>query len=249
MRISPKGGEVDWPRDEGVLGVVGVAPWATLDFCRELYRLVSAKKDWHYPQVLLDINSKLPSRGRHLQLGEADPSPMIAQTIRELSERGASVAVVVCNTAHILFERWSRDLPIPVLNIVDETVAAACEIKPHRIAALSSGALAASRLYDAAVEGAGIAAHPLEEERQLQVNYLIETMKTQGSLSADDRKAVRRLGRHLRAAGVDAAILGCTELSVLYEDLVAAGLTVVDSNRALARAALHHLKVGVPLVD
>lgn len=249
MRIVSSESQVFWPLDEGVLGVVGVAPWATLEFCRELYRQVLARKDWEYPQVLLDINTKIPSRGRHLALGETDPSPMIAQTIRELADRGATIAVVVCNTAHILYERWSRNLPIPVLNIVDETVAAAVDIKPVRIATLSSGAVAESNLYDAAVKRAGIAIHRIEEEQQILVNHLIARIKIHGSLSIIERNALRQLGTDLRSAGVDVAIVGCTELSLLHEDLTASGLTVVDSNGALARAALRSLKIGVPLVD
>ena len=40
--IQPPGGAVHWPSGEGVLGVVGVAPWATLDFLRAFYALVPA---------------------------------------------------------------------------------------------------------------------------------------------------------------------------------------------------------------
>src|SRR5690348_692419 len=141
-RILPPGGEVDWPQDEGVLGVVGVAPWATLDFARALYRQVNARKDWHYPRVLLDINTKLPSRGRHLQLGETDPSEAIAATIDELARQGATLAVVVCNTAHILFDRWSRNAPIPILHIIEETVRAAQGAGACKVVALASASLA-----------------------------------------------------------------------------------------------------------
>ena len=102
-RIAPPGGVVDWPESEGTLGVVGVAPWATLDFCRVLYQAVRASKDWHFPRLLLDINTKIPSRGRHLQLGETDPSSAIAATIAELAEMGVgrvSIPVASCMVAH-----------------------------------------------------------------------------------------------------------------------------------------------------
>jgi aspartate racemase len=100
-KIKPLGGEVDWPIDEGTLGIVGVAPWATLEFCKVLYTRVLATKDWHYPRVIVDINTKLPSRGRYFQLGETDPSPAIKESISELHLQGATVVVVPCNTAHV----------------------------------------------------------------------------------------------------------------------------------------------------
>ena len=44
---------------------------------------------------------------------------------------------------------------------------------------------------------------------------------------------------HLKQAGCDAAILGCTELPLVIED-TNAPLPTLDSTRLLARAALRH---------
>ena len=235
--IAPAGGEVTWPLDEGVLGVVGVAPWATLEFCRCFYGLVSARKDWDFPRVLLDINTKLPSRGRHLQLGERDPSPYIAETIAELALAGATVAVVACNTAHVLFDRWSHGAPIPVLNIVREPVASARRSGARRLLVLASASLAQHNLYGQEAERAGLACLPLAPDLQCIVNGLIETIKTNGSFSASDDGAIAKLVEHARMGQADTVLLGCTELTALRQHVESAGLQVVDSNEALARAA------------
>lgn len=236
--IAPPGGEVSWPEGEGVLGVVGVAPWATLEFCRCFYSLVPARKDWHFPRVLLDINTKLPSRGRHLQLGERDPSPFISQTIAELAQAGATVAVVACNTAHILFDRWATAAPIPVLHIVRETARYAIQSGARRALALTSSSLAESRLYGHEADAVGLACVPLPDELQTIVNALIEAVKTCGTLQASDKAGVGRLLEHARAAQADTILLGCTELTALRGHIERAGLQFVDSNEALARAAL-----------
>lgn len=241
-RVVPPGGEVDWPHDEGTLGVVGVAPWATIAFCNALYAEVDARKDWHYPRVLLDINTKLPSRGRHLQLGETDPSPAIAATIDELARQGATVAVVVCNTAHILFDRWGKAPPIPVLHIVDETVRAAVARGARRAAALVSSSLASAGLYARAIIAAGGESVPLTGDQQTTVAALIERVKTGASDLHRDAAATRLLDE-LIASGADTIIAGCTELSVLAPAVADRGVTFVDSNVALARAALSHMAV------
>ena len=246
--IQPPGGEVSWPADEGVLGVVGVAPWATLDFCRALYEQVAAAKDWHYPRVLLDVNTKLPSRGRHLQLGETDPSPAIAATIRELAGQGATLAVVVCNTAHILFERWSQQSPIPVLNIVEETIRATVASGAALVTPFASRSLADSDLYGAAAQGQGLRVHRLAEPFQRWVSGFIEQIKVSGALGATEHEQLGVLAGHLRDSGVDTVILACTELSLLQAPLRDLGLKSVDSNRALARAALLHLGVSAELL-
>jgi len=236
--LFPAGGEITWPSNEGVLGVVGVAPWATLEFCKIFYQQVAAAKDWHYPRILIDINTKIPSRGRHLQLGEADPSPAIGETIRGLAQRGATVAVVVCNTAHVLFERWSTSLPIPVLNIVEETVRHAATSGASCIATLASKSLVASRIYDNAAERAGLSICDVEPEWQERVNDWIETVKTSGRITSEDKVALGYFIDLLRAKRVDTVLLGCTELSVLQGQLDDAGFRVIDSNYALAAAAL-----------
>jgi aspartate racemase len=235
--LAPAGGEVSWPLDEGVLGVVGVAPWATLEFCRSFYGLVSAQKDWHFPRVLLDINTKLPSRGRHLQLGERDPSPDIAETIAELAEAGATVAVVACNTAHILFDRWSYGAPIPVLNIVRESVLSAQRSGARRLLVLASASLAQHNLYGKEAELNGLACLSPPPDLQGIVNALIETIKTSSCFSENDDGAIAKLVEFAHKNQADTVLLGCTELSTLRHRIESAGLLVVDSNEALARAA------------
>lgn len=241
--IAPPGGAVDWPSDEGAIGVVGVAPWATLDFCRALYAEIHAAKDWHFPRVLLDINTKIPSRGRHLQLGETDPSPAIAATIRELAAQGATVAVVVCNTAHILYDRWATGSPVPVPHIVQETVALAAQQGGRRVTPLVSSSLAEHDLYGREVELAHLECRRLSSEHQRVVSHLIEVIKVQGALDPARQEDAQRLLSALRQDGVDTVLAGCTELSSLAPLCAAVGLKVVDSNVALARAALAQLRL------
>jgi aspartate racemase len=243
-KIEPPGGPVDWPAGEGALGVVGVAPWATLDFCRALYKAVGATKDWHYPRVLLDINCKLPSRGRHLQLGETDPSEAIAATIEELARQGATLAVVVCNTAHILFERWASHSSIPVLHIIEETTRRAIELNAKTVAPLVSASLADYDLYGQRARALGLSSAKLDSPDQSVVNELIAAIKVAGAPGAAETQAARALLGRLKAQGVDTIIAGCTELSVLDAVCREAGLRFVDSNVALALSALKRL--GLP---
>ena len=120
-RVEPEPSLAGWDPCEGTIGVVGVAPWATLDFCRAVYSLVDAEKDWHYPRLLIDANAKIPSRGRYLELGERDPSPLIRETIDELAEQGATVVAVPCNTAHLLYDRWASGARVAVPNLIEVT--------------------------------------------------------------------------------------------------------------------------------
>ncbi len=240
-KIDPPGGDVSWPKNQGTLGVVGVAPWATLDFCNVLYKMVRARKDWDYPRVLLDINTKLPSRGRHLQLGERDPSPYIAETIDELASAGATVAVVICNTAHILYEKWAKDRPIPILSIIDETVKLASR-SGGTVVPLVSASMASRDLYGKALEQAGLSVVGVPAEIQAWVGEVIESIKVTGHLGKNDEFGLARLLKFLDdIQGVKTVVLGCTELSRLETAMKSHGHDVANSNKAIALSALSAL--------
>lgn len=240
--MLPPGGAVTWPTEEGTLGVIGVAPWATLEFCRCFYELVLVEKDWHYPRVLLDINTKLPSRGRHLQLGEQDPSPYIAATIAELAAAGATVAVVACNTAHILFDRWAAGSAIPIIHIVDAVIDQACRVGARKVTTLASASLVADGMYHRKAVEAGLSYQSLPPEMQQSVNSFIEQIKLKGDLSSDSKTALEALLGFCVEQMVDTVFLGCTELTVLLPLIQRVGLCVIDSNQALARAAYAAIK-------
>jgi aspartate racemase len=236
--IQPVDAAVSWPADEGAIGVVGVAPWATLEFLRCLYSQVHASKDWHYPRVLCDINTKLPSRGRHFELGERDPSPFIAATIDELAQQGATLAVVPCNTAHILYDRWAADAPIPVPNIVDVTVETMHVKGVRKAAVFASRSLSRHGLYEKALQGAGLAIARLNDESVELISLAIEQVKVTAQVSAALTVQVENLLRELALEGVDGLALGCTELGSLQPLAERYLAVVVESNTALAAAAL-----------
>lgn len=244
-KILPFGGQVDWPANEGTIGVVGVAPWATLDFLRLLYSQTVATKDWHFPRVIADINSKLPSRGRHLELGERDPSPYIAESINELSAKGATVVVVPCNTAHILYDRWARDAPVPVPHIIEATVKAVLSEGARRIATLASRAISTYGIYEQQILKHGMDLVPLSEPQLTLVQDIIGAVKVHGALDSRQRRHARELISALHVRGADGVVLGCTELASLQPLCKEIGVSVAESNAALAEQALKTARVRI----
>lgn len=237
-KIEPYSSQVTWNKDEKTIGVVGVAPWATLDFCKALYSLIDAQKDWHYPRLLIDSNSKIPSRGRYLELNERDPSPYIKSTIDELYSAGAEVVVVPCNTAHILYERWSIDTPAKVPNIINACCKRIAQLNGTKVAVFESLSLRKSGLYANNIIKQNIAYEALEEKDADFIANCIEHVKKNGLPSTDCKQAFNQLISNLSQKGVDTIILGCTELSVFLPNIFAQKIKFIDSNTEIARAAV-----------
>ena len=83
--------------------------------------------------------------------------------------------------------------------------------------------------------------HRLDRGGQQLINEAIEAIKTTGGLASGQQERLHALGVDLARTGVDSIIIGCTELSTLAAIMDRCGLRAVDSNRALARAALARL--------
>jgi aspartate racemase len=238
-----------WDPAEGVIGVLGVAPLATLDFYRRLTLLTTVRKDWEHVRVLIDSNPKLPSRGRHLQLGETDPSPFIRDGIDGLLAQGAVVVAVPCNTAHILYERYARGIGDVVPNMVALTVAELCQrgTLPQRVAVLGSRYTLESDLYGQLLRAAG---HQMigTAQWQAEISALIEHVKQGGDLQEGTGRLHAILAA-LQQDGASAFIVACTELSALCPNALT-GTLVLDASDVLARHCLRVAKTpGSPILS
>ncbi|MEO7797970.1 MAG: aspartate/glutamate racemase family protein [Opitutaceae bacterium] len=225
-----------WNPAEGIVGVVGVAPAATADFYLRLTALTPARKDWEHVRVLIDSNPKLPSRGRHLELGETDPSPFIRACIDDLMGRGACVVAVPCNTAHILYERFAEGLSDVVPNMIDAAVEALVDERgsaPRRLAVLGSRLTVAHDLYGRRVRLLGGGCIDMNAW-QPEISALIEQVKQGGDLKAGAQRLQRVVAG---CCSADAVVIACTELSSLLSG-VEFEVPMIDASTALARRCL-----------
>jgi aspartate racemase len=233
-----------WNQAEGIIGVLGVAPAATADFFQKVIALTPARKDWEHPRVLIDSNPKLPSRGRHLELGETDPSPYLRAGIQELLSRGACVVAVPCNTAHILYASYAAGLEAVVPNLIDVVVGAlvaACHGVPRRLAVLGSRNTIKYGLYSRRLKSLGGGVLDMEPW-QAEISALIECVK-QGGNTTDGITRMKQVIEAAALGGADAFAVACTELSVLI-DTNSVGMPIIDGNLELARHCLTRAQVG-----
>jgi aspartate racemase len=230
-----------WNPAEGIIGVVGVAPSATLDFYQRLIALTPVRKDWEHVRVLIDSNPKIPSRGRHLELGETDPSPFIRSCIDDLLARGATVVAVPCNTAHILYNRYATGVESYVPNMIALAVAAiAMGVNvPQRLAVLGSRQTILHNQYGDYLHAKGGTVMDTSPW-QAEVSALIESTKQFGP-SPEAASRLKRIMDQSANAGADAFIIACTELSALFSKNWI-DIPVVDASDTLARYCLAQAK-------
>jgi len=84
-----------------------------------------------------------------------DPASAIFEGLRRLESWGAELLAVPCNTAHIFIDRFRAELKIPLVHIVEETVARTQSANPDGAWLLATSGTSASGIYSAEAERRG----------------------------------------------------------------------------------------------
>ncbi len=233
-----------WETNEKILGLLGVAPYATIDFLQKISDLTPAAKDWDHVRIILDNNIKIPSRGRALELGEESPVKYIRKSIKGLKYAGADFVVILCNTAHIFYDEVTSDLNIQVLNMVSETLEYILlnNTEISSIGVLGSNNTVKYKLYNKYCPKDSPIRIYYPTEQQKLVAEIIESIKQGKSNSELKRQLIQIAKNFIKNSKIEALIIGCTELSTLLKngDLK---VPVFDSNEILARVAIRKIKL------
>ena len=189
---------------------------ATWAFCQALTSAISFEKEWEHPRVIVDCATHIPSRSRHVLMGERSPVPGMVEAIKGLGRAGASFVVVPCNQAHAWYDKVCEQTGVPWFDI---RRAVAQKIPDGaRVMILGGIVTTLRRLYDSERYEA---VYP-DEKLQGQVGELIE----EGKVDVGSCGCVDDL---LGGIEADVVVLACTELWSGKEG-------VVDSLRVYAEA-------------
>ena len=111
------------PKVLGILG--GLGPMATVYFYEMLTRHTQAARDQDHIDVIINSRATTPDRTSYI-LGQSAENPfdIMAADAARLVTFGADVIAIPCNTAHYFYDRLNETIPIPILNMVEETVLA-----------------------------------------------------------------------------------------------------------------------------
>ena len=102
-----------------VLGVIGgMGPLATDVFYRNIIEFTDAECDQDHIDMVILSHASMPDRTEAIEKG--DLSELLAEMkkdFRILEDAGATLAVITCNTAHVLYRQISELTKIPVMHM------------------------------------------------------------------------------------------------------------------------------------
>lgn len=227
------------PKCLGVLG--GMGPLAGGHFAVRLAQLTPAGCDQEHIPVLLRNDPRIPDRSSALVAGGENPLPAMMRGIAILEDAGADCIAIPCNTAHLWFDQLQAASRVPLLHIAKAVVHDLRRegLLQGKVGILGTRATLQMGLYQRFLDQAGYQpVVPLDEGVLQDCSEAIAAVKANRleEAFAPAARSIERLAR----AGVQAVVLGCTELPLAVPPGRRSefGVLVTDSIDALARRAV-----------
>lgn len=212
----------------GILG--GMGPAATVDLMARIVAATPARGDEDHLHLLIDSNPQVVNRNLAIAGMGPSPAPVLVAMARGLEAQGAEMLAIACNSAHAWAEDIRTATAIPLVSMIEATVAAILS-GVRRVGLLAADACLAAGLYQTPFAEAGF--DTLVTDDQPGFMRLVYGVKA-GETGPDARAHMAGIARGLVDRGAEVIVAACTEVPLL---LAAADVTVplIDSTDALVR--------------
>jgi aspartate racemase len=227
-----------------VIGIVGgTGPESTIDYYRRFLATWRRRgPEGTYPRLIIDsVEGGSVIRG----LGEGrfdDVADVLSEAVDQLAAAGAGMALLASNASHLAYERVAARSPIPLIHIVEVTMAAAAASGHRRLGLFGARFVMEAPLYADHFRPSGIEIlTPGEADRAwIGAVYLDELVR--GVILDATRDRLVAIAAEMRDRdGIDGLILGGTELALILPKPEYAGLPILNTAQIHVEAAVDWL--------
>lgn len=219
------------------LGVIGgLGPMATAFFMQMVIEMTEAETDQEHIEMLIHNCPSIPDRTSYI-VGQSDENPEkpMIDIGKRLADNGAEVIAIPCITAGYFYEQLSREIPVPIINIIEETARYLKERNIETVGLMATDGTIQCELFQKELQEQGIEVVLPDEGGQKDVMHLIyRNVKATKPIEMD---RFERVSDKLRSRGAQVIILGCTELSMIRRD-EEIGAGYLDVMQVLAKCSV-----------
>jgi aspartate racemase len=201
----------------GVLG--GMGPEASAYFFGRLIQATEAASDQDHVPVILYSLPQTPDRTAAILHGGPSPLPYLRRGLQTLSRAGADFAVMACISVHYFYPRLAARSPLPLLNLLEESLAEAKKLRPalRTIGLIATTGTVRSGIVADMFAPAGIKVmvpSARDEKRVMAAIYGKNGVKA-GITKGRPREILLEVARELVRRGAGAVMAGCTEVPLV----------------------------------
>jgi len=193
---------------------------------------------WHaHPEVTLHTYP-LAAYMSHIEEGRWDEvASMLLASAEKLRQAGADLLICPDNTVHQAIDLVRDRSPLPWLHIAEEVAGVAAQRGFRRLLILGTRYLMEGPVYPAKLRPRAIECEIPPADARGRINAFILDELVSGRFEESTRAYFNQVIAEAKSRGVEAAVLGCTEIPLLMGE-ADSPLPTLDSTRILARAAL-----------
>lgn len=227
-------------RIAGLIG--GTGPESTIDYYKRIVALWRERHPGSYPTLLItsiDLDAMIPLV-RTQQLDRL--ADLLLVEIDRLKAGGAAFASLTANTPHIVFDELRRRSPLPLISILEVTRDEIVRRGFSRPLLLGTQFTMSGAFYPKVFEGSGatLVLPDKDEQAYIHEKYISELIP--GIFLPETRAGLERTIRGVIARdGVDAVILGGTELPLILPGDDIDGVPYIDTTAVHVRAIVDEL--------
>lgn len=221
----------------GVLG--GMGPMATAEFLRVLATRTPASCDQEHPRLILYSNPSIPDRTEYIEGKGESPIPFLLEGINYLTQWGADILAVPCNTSHYFLDCMVDDIKLPIVSIVDETINKAKTISPVGAWLLATNGTRKTNVYERHASCADYTFFYPSMMQQDVVSNVIALVKS-GKIE-ESSSLLGNLCSELWGQNDVPIIAACTELPIAYSSALLPESMMISSIEALADGCIKRI--------
>ena len=222
----------------GVMG--GMGPAATVDFMSKVIALTPAEKDQDHIRMLVDNNPTVPDRQVAMASAGEDSGPVLVEMAVGLERAGADFLVMPCNTAHAWVDVIRDAVDIPLISIIDETVAACAGY--DAVGLLSTSGCLKSNVYQEGLEAGGKKVVLPDDAEVAEIMDLVFRVKA-GDLADEVFRRMAAVANGLARRGAEVVVAACTEIPLVLDEGII-DIPVIKSTDILAAATVARARRG-----
>ncbi|MBA9042658.1 aspartate racemase [Bacillus aryabhattai] len=222
------------------IGLLGGMSWeSSSEYYRIINQTVNRKLGGHHSakSVMYSVDFEEIKKLQHNDRWD-EATELMIKGAQYIEEGGADFLVICTNTMHKMASEIEQDISIPILHIADATAKRIKDQGISRVGLLGTKFTMEEDFY----KGRLIANHnlkvniPSEKERQI-VHDIIYKELCLGKIDSDSKSAYQKIINGLINDGIEGAILGCTEISLLINqnDI---SIPIFDTTEIHAQAAV-----------
>jgi aspartate racemase len=223
----------------GIIG--GLGPETTSEFYLDVI-FSCYKKDQTARPGLVIASVPLPYKIEEDLIMRSEGSermvPFLIAEAQRLEKAGADFVVMPCNSLHVFIEQIRESVKVPVLSIIEETVAFLKANGFKKVGIVSTSATIRNKLYENAFEAARIAYETPNALEQEKMGKFIMNL-VMGQKSNKDRDELVEIINDFENKNVDCVMLACTDLQLLIPKHPT--LKIFDTMKVLADATVREI--------